>query len=46
LQVQRDSAQVIRAFAHEFGLTPSARARIEVKTDQDAGQDNPFAGLG
>jgi P27 family predicted phage terminase small subunit len=47
LQVQRDAAQVIRAFAQEFGLTPSARARIEVKADEDAGADNPFAsGMG
>jgi P27 family predicted phage terminase small subunit len=47
LQVQRDAAQVIRAFAQEFGLTPSARARIEVKANEDAGADNPFAsGLG
>lgn len=26
--LQRDSAQVIRQFAHEFGLTPSARSDI------------------
>lgn len=42
LQVQRDAAQTIRAFAQEFGLTPSARARIEVKGQGDA-EDNPFA---
>lgn len=47
LQVQRDAAQVIRAFAQEFGLTPSARARIEVKGEEHDAADNPFAsGLG
>lgn len=35
LQIARDSAQVIRAFAQEFGLTPSARSglRVEEVTD-------------
>lgn len=42
LQVQRDAAHTVRAFAQEFGLTPSARARIEVKADAPA--LNPFAG--
>ncbi len=28
LQIQRDAAQTIRAFAQEFGLTPSARSQI------------------
>lgn len=37
LQVVRDSAQVIRAFAQEFGLTPSARSSI--KMPNDAGDD-------
>jgi len=47
LQVQRDAAQVIRAFAQEFGLTPSARARIEVKGEEHDSSENPFAsGLG
>ena len=32
LQIVRDSAQTIRAFAQEFGLTPSARASL--KTDE------------
>jgi P27 family predicted phage terminase small subunit len=44
LQIQRDAAHTIRAFAQEFGLTPSARTRIEVRgkgNDDDAG--NPFA---
>lgn len=30
LQIVRDSAQIIRAFAQEFGLTPSARSAIEL----------------
>lgn len=44
LQVQRDAAATIRAFAQEFGLTPSARSRIEVKGGSE--NDNPFAGTG
>lgn len=45
LAVQRDSAELIRRFAQEFGLTPSGRSRISA---QDAGRaaddgDNPFA---
>lgn len=28
VQIQRDAAAVIRAFAHEFGFTPSARSEI------------------
>lgn len=28
LQIQRDAAQTVRAFAQEFGLTPSARSQI------------------
>lgn len=42
LIVQRDAAQQIRAFAQEFGLTPSARARIDSQRD-DGDVDNPFA---
>lgn len=30
LQVARDSAQTIRVFAQEFGLTPSARSSISI----------------
>ncbi len=30
IQVQRDSAAVLRAFAREFGLTPSSRADISM----------------
>lgn len=37
LQVQRDSAQMIRAFAQEFGLTPSARSTIKMHV-QDEGK--------
>jgi len=43
LAVQRDAAGVIRAFAQEFGLTPSGRTRIEVRSNDGEG-DNPFAG--
>lgn len=48
LQIQRDSAAAIRAFAQEFGLTPSARSSIRA---QEAGRGrndevNPFAGTG
>lgn len=47
LIVQRDSAALIRAFAQEFGLTPSARTRIESKDGAARGDDtNPFAGTG
>jgi hypothetical protein len=44
LQVQRDSAQLIRQFAQEFGLTPSCasthRQRARPRCDDF---DNPFA---
>jgi len=46
LRVQRDSAMLIRQFAQEFGLTPSARTRIETRDVTGDGQENPFAGLG
>lgn len=46
VQVQRDAAQTVRNFAQEFGLTPSSRARIESKTDDDSDAENPFAGTG
>lgn len=36
-QIQRDSAAMIRAFAQEFGLTPSARSTIKMHVN-DAGQ--------
>ncbi|GJF04950.1 phage terminase small subunit P27 family [Pseudonocardia sp. D17] len=44
LQIQRDAANTIRAFAQEFGLTPSARSSIRA-TDAAGGvpDDNPFA---
>lgn len=35
LQVARDNAAAYRAFAAEFGLTPSSRARIHVQGDAD-----------
>lgn len=40
LQIMRDAAQTIRSYAGEFGLTPSARAGLEVKGADDG--DNPF----
>jgi len=50
IQIQRDAAMQIRAFAQEFGLTPSARSTIRAQEagrtrDQEA-DVNPFAGLG
>jgi P27 family predicted phage terminase small subunit len=35
LQVARDTAQTIRAFAQEFGLTPSSRSGIELPPTAD-----------
>lgn len=50
LQIQRDAAAVIRAFAQEFGLTPSARSTIRAQeagvTREQADAVNPFAGTG
>jgi P27 family predicted phage terminase small subunit len=43
LQIQRDSAQTIRAFAQEFGLTPSARSTIRASDGAAVPDDNPFA---
>lgn len=42
LAVQRDSATLIRAFAQEFGLTPSARSGIAVGGKGAEGEPNPF----
>jgi P27 family predicted phage terminase small subunit len=33
-QVVRDNAQLLRAFAQEFGLTPSARSGIDLHEDR------------
>lgn len=44
--LQRDAANTLRLFAVEFGLTPSARSRIEHRADDDAADDNPFSGTG
>jgi P27 family predicted phage terminase small subunit len=47
LQIQRDAAHTIRAFAQEFGLTPSARTRIQVEGRAgDGEQRNPFTAIG
>lgn len=46
LQVQRDAAATIRAFAQEFGLTPSARSSIRAGKAGDGEERNPFAGTG
>ena len=46
LSIQRDAAYTVRQFAQEFGLTPSARSRVTAETDDDAGDGNPFAGIG
>jgi P27 family predicted phage terminase small subunit len=42
LQVARDTAQTMRGFAREFGLTPSARSSIDVGPILD---DDAFDGL-
>lgn len=39
---QGKAAAIIRAFAQEFGLTPSARSQITGR-GEDADNDNPFA---
>lgn len=46
LQVQRDAAMTIRAFAQEFGLTPSARSTIHAQETQAPEDGNPFSGTG
>lgn len=46
LAVQRDAAQTIRAFAQEFGLTPSARSSIRAGEAGGGGEENPFASTG
>jgi P27 family predicted phage terminase small subunit len=42
--IQRHAALMMLRFAAEFGLTPSARMRVEVPGDVDrSGRPNPFA---
>jgi P27 family predicted phage terminase small subunit len=36
-QIQRDAATMMRAFAQEFGLTPSARSTIKVSAPDNTG---------
>lgn len=45
LVIQRDAAYMVRQFAQEFGLTPSARTRIEHR-ESNTDEGNPFAGTG
>jgi P27 family predicted phage terminase small subunit len=47
LQIQRDTAMSIRAFAQEFGLTPSGRTRIQTEGVAPASGErvNPFEAL-
>lgn len=44
VRVQEAAGRTMRHWAQEFGLTPAARARIEVKPAARA--DNPFAAAG
>lgn len=47
LSIQTHAAGVIRAFGQEFGLTPSARSRIQMEGGNDRGERaNPFAVVG
>lgn len=39
----RSARADIRAFAHEFGLTPASEANVAGKDDEDGESDNPFA---
>jgi P27 family predicted phage terminase small subunit len=45
LQIQRDSAATIRAFAQEFGLTPSGRSQIQTEGRSNGERPNPFASV-
>jgi P27 family predicted phage terminase small subunit len=44
IQIQRDAATLIRSFAQEFGLTPSARSTIKMHVN-DANADKGAARL-
>ena len=51
IQIQRDAALLVRTFAHEFGLTPSARSTIRTaeagfKAASAGGDSNPYADTG
>ena len=43
LQVARDAADKVRQFASEFGLTPSARTRLEIPEADDGELDSIFS---
>jgi P27 family predicted phage terminase small subunit len=42
LQIARDQAQLLRALAAEFGLTPSSRARLGAPEVGDEGDEDIF----
>ncbi len=44
-QVVRDDADLIRAFAREFGFTPSARAGLRIEREHAMAQVDPDLGL-
>jgi P27 family predicted phage terminase small subunit len=46
LAAQHAAANTLRLLAVEFGLTPSARSRIEHREADSGADDNPFAGTG
>lgn len=43
-QIQRDAAHTMLRFAQEFGLTPSARTRIDAGGESE--ETSPFSGAG
>lgn len=42
IQILLDAARTLRAFAAEFGLTPSARTRIEVEPPKEVSKLKEF----
>lgn len=43
--ILESASKDLRAWAHEFGLTPSAEANVSGRED-DGGEGNPFSGTG